>query len=923
MSYVVPQTLVFQEFEAAPAVVSTAQNACIIGPRRSLIRYANLKEKPQGLLGKYSYLMGNTHEWPHRESGDVVITDSVKLFIDDALLKYASAPAAAQATAKSLALRAKIKGEASGGNVIRAENLVFSGKQRTASIPCDVKPGDVVRVSATVGDENVTAESKVVGLLPERVAATVAAAAAAEGNLQAAREGSVTVDLEVGVDVPTLTAVLNTLNTGTHVYTSGVVEDSYTLVCIEGGKLHDAVFALISASGTDSVPEFKFTVEFGEVQDVGPKKALALGFEDDQGGDYVFEAGTQWKIDVEFPCAAVAAASGGNYSGAEDTTYVITVVRGGLISEDNPPLIMVSTTTGYDFSGPHEVTASGTSVAIGTRGVSIKFTGTALLLGDQYSITVKAESAGELQTLVLQDVLPAALLDLDEDTGEPPELNLALHIQKSFEVTRVRSGHAPLTNFDIEDTQIVVKPGIFGTDARVLDASKRLVELPAVDGTLFVEFAATVSAGVGVVGSIFGVNAVSALGVVDPANPLAYGVYKALSNTDNGSVMYIQTAGDSLEDYLAALEVLSQRNDVYYLAPMTFDREIQDACAAHVNNMSSPETGRWRRTLVCRPGVQEFPLVDEHTQSGVVLATITDDPAESGTQYTRVTITSEDVNLMDIGVRPRDLVRIQFVPDGFGGTTYTEFSIDAVISPTELRITGGVNTPITLPSKMEIWRRRTKDELAQQVGSEAASFGSRRVSSVWPDYPEVAGKPVPGYYLAAALAGLGSSVLPHQSLTRVAVSGFDSMTRTTQLFGAAQLNTMAEAGVLIVTQAPTGQIYVRHDLTTDTSDINTAEQMRTTNLDSISYVLLSRLAGTRGGRNITPQLADLIRISVLEAISALQTATYSETIGPQVLGVVGDVTCVQHPLFKDRFLITVRPELPYPCNNEELHIVVA
>ena len=920
MSYVVPQTLVFQEFEAAPAVVSTAQNACIIGPRRSLIRYANLKEKPQGLLGKYSYLQGNTHEWPHRESGDVVITDSVKLFIDDALLKYASAPAAVQATAKSATLRAKIKGEASGGNVIRAESLVFSGEHRTASIPCDVKPGDVVRVSATVDNENVTAESKVVGLLPERVAATVAAAAAAEGNLQAAREGSVTADLEVGEDVPTL---LTAVTGGSHVYTSGVVEDSYTLVCIEGGELTTAVFALISASGTDSVPEFKFTAGYNNQQNVGPKAALNLGFEDDQGDDYVFEAGTQWKIDVEFPCTAVAAASGGNYSGAVDTAYVVTVARGGLISEDNPPLIMVSTTTGYDFSGPHEVTASGTSVAIGTRGVSIKFTGTALLLGDQYSITVKAESAGELQTIVLQDVLPAALLDLDEDTGEPPVLNLALHIQKSFEVTRGRSGHAPLTNFDIEDTQIVVKPGIFGTDARVLDASKRLVELPAVDGTLFVEFATTVRAGVGVVGSIFGVNAVSALGVVDPANPLAYGVYKALSNTDNGNVMYIQTAGDSLEDYLAALEVLSQRDDVYYLVPMTFNREIQDAVAAHVENMSGPETGRWRRTLVCRPGVQESPLVDEHTQSGVVLATVTDDPAESGTQYTRVTITSEDVNLMDIGVRPRDLVRIQFVPDGFGGTTYTEFSIDAVISPTELRITGGVNTPITLPSKMEIWRRRNKDELAQQVGFEAASFGSRRVSSVWPDYPEVAGKPVPGYYLAAALAGLGSSVLPQQSLTRVAVSGFDAMTRTTQLFSAAQLNTMAEAGVLIVTQAPTGQIYVRHDLTTDTSDINTAEQMRTTNLDSISYVLLSRLAGTRGGRNITPQLADLIRISVLEAISALQTATYSETIGPQVLGVVGNVTCVQHPLFKDRFLITVRPELPYPCNNEELHIVVA
>ena len=342
-----------------------------------------------------------------------MITDSVKLFIDDAPLKYASAPAAVQATAKSLALRAKIKGEASGGNVIRAENLVFSGKQRTASIPCDVKPGDVVRVSATVGDENVTAESKVVGLLPERVAATVAAAAAAEGNLQAAREGSITAVVEVGdvEDVPTLIAELNT---GTHVYTSGVVEDSYTLVCIEGGELHDAVFALISASGTDSVPEFKFTADYGEAQDVGPKKALSLGFEDDSDSDHV------WRYPVENRWSFTAVAAHPAATTAAPRDYHVITRRGGLISEDNPPLIMVSTTTGYDFSGPHEVTSSGTSVAIGTRGVSIKFTGTALLLGDQYSITVKAESAGELQTLVLQDVLPAALLDLDEDTGEPP-----------------------------------------------------------------------------------------------------------------------------------------------------------------------------------------------------------------------------------------------------------------------------------------------------------------------------------------------------------------------------------------------------------------------------------------------------------------------------------------------------------------------
>ena len=58
--------------------------------------------------------------------------------------------------------------------------------------------------------------------------------------------------------------------------------------------------------------------------------------------------------------------------------------------------------------------------------------------------------------------------------------------------------------------------------------------------------------------------------------------------------------------------------------------------------------------------------------------------------------------------------------------------------------------------------------------------------------------------------------------------------------------------MLIVTQSPTGQIYVRHDLTTDTSDINTAEHMRTTNLDSISYVLLARLSGFAAGATSRP-----------------------------------------------------------------------
>jgi len=920
MSYVVPQTLVFQEFEAAPAVVSTTQAACIIGPRRDLIRYSKSEEKERGRLGSYDYVAGLTRVWPHRGPGDVVIPESVRVFIDNALLKYFSKTSVAHATGKSATLQQKIFGAATGSNVIRAENVVWRGEGRHDDLACDVEIGDAVRVSAVVDGEVLTADSVVVGMLADRVAATIGEAEGADGNAPE-QSSQATITRKQGTPEATPSVTVAVVSSD-HVCKTGVHTDKYTLVCLEGGDYDKAVFSLVSESGTDVVPEFRFAASsFGAQAVIGVHEAIGLSFDDEHTGSPYFVTGTTWEIQVTFDVDTTNLLLGGVYTGDVDTTYVVEVVRGGVLNSEDPPYVMVTTTTGYDSSGP---TAGVGEITIGTRGIVTSIDDTdRLVVGDRWYIEVKAAKPGAVKTLVLQDALPADMV-----TETPVALDVSLYLKKNFEVPALRDGQLGVKNFDVEDTQVVVNPGITWRDSRVLE-SGNLKPLPVVGGDVFVEFAATVTEGALVVNGITDVGALGTaatvgthLGVVDPANPLAYGVYKALSNTDHGRVMYIQTAGDSLDDYLNALDVLSNRNDVYFLVPMTFNREIQDAVAAHVENMSRPETGRWRRAMVCRPAVAEVAVVSEATSENnqIVLATITDDPAASGTQYTRLTITSGNANLFTSQVQARDVVRIGFRADGMFASEYV---VDAVVSPTEIRLLSGPGNQITVPTKIEIWHRRTKGELAVSVARDAATFGTRRVSNVWPDYPEVAGTPVPGYYLAAATAGLKSSVMPHQSLTRVALSGFDGMSRTTQLFNTAQLNTMAESGVLIVTQSPTGQIYVRHDLTTDTSDINTAEHMRTTNLDSISYVLLARLSGLRGGRNITPQLEELVRLSVTEAIEALQRSTDTKSLGPQILGIVGEVTCKQHPLFKDRLLIAVSPELPYPCNNEELHIVVA
>ena len=947
MSYTIPQALVFQEFEAAPEAISAAQRACIIGPRRALIRYSEATEKQQGLLGAYNSLLDTAYAWPNRAAGDVVIPESVRLFIDSALLQYFVNPAVGaddiRATANSTALQSEILGDATGANVIRAASLVWAGASRSANIPCDVQVGDGVRVAASVDGEVVELVTQIAGFLSEKVDASVGAASEDSRNLSARAEGSLEYPhsegesaqfgpLLSGATVTPVGAAADrelavTVEGGEHVYTTGVGADTYQLLCLEGGTYNTAVFALISASGTDSRSSFSLEGNPGDEETLGIKEALkaTFGAGSSSSGDLFFETGMSWTIDVVFPVADADVTSGGAYRGTADTTYIVRVTRGGYFASTNLPQVTVSTTTGHDYSGPHEVVA-GTPLAIGTKGVRLTFSGTeGLALGDQFYVAVTAEAAGPAQTLVLNDTLPADLVDLDPDTGAPRPLSVTLYVRKDIEVSKNRLGYAPLTNFDLEDTQIVVNSGIIGYDARVV-ADSQLVPLPVKGGTMYVEYAATVASGVGIVGSVTDVGALStlapvsaALGTVDPANPIAYGVYKALSNVSGGSVMYVQTAGDTLEDYLDALAVLSQRDDVYILAPMTFDREVQDAVAAHVANMSGPEVGRWRICFLCRPAVSEAAVVGADV---VALATIGDDPAATGTQYTRVVITSGNVHLIDSGVRALDVLRAQYTSDGFGNVAYSEYVVDAVISPTELRIVGGPAAAITVPSKIEIWRPYTRSELAAATAADATSFSSRRVYAVWPDYPEVAGVQVPGYFLAAALAGLKSSVLPQQGLTRVEVAGFDGMSRTTRLFDAAQLNTMAEAGMMIVTQSPTGQIYVRHSLSTDNSDINTSELMRTTNLDSISYVLLARVANFQGKYNITDRFLELVRLTVLEAVAGLRMATGSEMLGPQILGILGDVLCVKHPIYRDRILLTVRPDLPYPNNNTELHIVV-
>jgi len=194
--------------------------------------------------------------------------------------------------------------------------------------------------------------------------------------------------------------------------------------------------------------------------------------------------------------------------------------------------------------------------------------------------------------------------------------------------------------------------------------------------------------------------------------------------------------------------------------------------------------------------------------------------------------------------------------------------------------------------------------------------GPRRVRNVFPSsYTDANGLTVNGYFAAAALAGLRSGSVPHQSLTNTQVIGPVAVPLVTQTYTVTQLNQLAAAGVWILTQDATGgTVYTRQQLTGDSSSLNYREDSVTANVDSVSYSLQSALAPFIGIYNISPSALLTIKTAVDTELRYLLNNTYTTRAGNQLLG-YEIVSIAQDPTFQDRVNVTVTLTVPYPVNN--------
>jgi hypothetical protein len=423
-------------------------------------------------------------------------------------------------------------------------------------------------------------------------------------------------------------------------------------------------------------------------------------------------------------------------------------------------------------------------------------------------------------------------------------------------------------------------------------------------------------------------------------NPLGLMLYFMLINAPGIQVTGIGVDGtsDSNPDgtplaYSKALTFLEAK-EVYALAPATQDPSIHQSFVTHVNAMSAPEAGGERVVLICphMPDEALPALVTSGTDGDSTvtlnefdtkLSSLSADLLAAGINpvgtipvsdgvYLDIASDSKKYSIMSVS-GTKVMIRVVFAPgendDGFYSTT--NLSLTLLSETFSINIRGAaLETPTGDPDYQAI------SEQYQALGQ---VYGNRRVVMLAPERVganiDAVEQIIPGYYLAAALAGMTGQLPPQQGFTNFPITGFTRAIGSNDVFSRKQMNVGAAGGTWWVVQNTAGApLQTRHQVTTDLTSIETREYSITKIVDFVAKFMRAGLRNFIGKFNITQPFLDSLSTVVQGQLSFL-------TESGVLLG--GDLNnIVQDKDAPDTVLIDVTLDVPYPCNYIRLTLVI-
>lgn len=910
-----PQSEIADEFALAPVEITNHLRPVYMGGHAKLIRFDEVDEQAEGLLGDYDPLASNDYPYPGAVADAIQDLDYVAVRIQNALLRYylKDDEVAPAITVPS-------------GFLNRITSASTSYKSNGASYPRDpifldrdVTVGDVVDVRGTVGMVEYSKRATVAGFVAEPVAAVTGSAAADAAN-QATVLATTSDSQIAGAENE---VIIDSVDGSTYDgLADGDVTETYVIEVIQGsvgGDATTALFKITSASGNDDVASIA-PAAFTSPSTIGTR-GLTVTFDVTGSGldtpleDFI--VGQKWSVLVRQAFTAPAATAAGTYTGTQDNVYIIEVITGGTYAGGNAQ-IRVTSTLGIDASGPTTITAAATPVAVGSKGVTVAFDATALCAGDKWTIPVTAASTGEILTLVLSENLPAAL-------AGATDLEVALYIkQQPALITRKRVSTPGEFNWVAAADEITLSAGIEAYDATWTDSGVQQ-PLPVMEGEVYVDTRQWLQDNVGIVQTLTPTseNDIEAvLGTIHPDNPLAFGMACGLGNASGSLMVYTAVSDPSvLAEWDTPLEALAAVEDTYNIVPLTQDVDVYAAVKTHVEAQSAAESGGYRVAWFSIPLDEVIAIVDDTTTSdeAIATATVDDDPATSGTQYTRVTVASGNALLQTLGVRAGDVLRTNFTDDGWGDDVYDSFVIEEVINETQLLLVApGLSGAVAVAQKFEIWRTNSKTERADSLKATiAADFQSTRLRNVWPD--QIGG--VGGHYLAAALAGAASGAPSQQGLRNVEIvmpTGYSDLSRYFALLSV-DIATLPVGGVWVVGKTLSGTLYSKSAVTTyGGTDIITREEMVIRNGDGIALYVIDAIQGFVGRTNVTDDTVRNIAQIVREALVSLLNTNSNTLLGSIILAIVSEPVAARHSVLLDRITVSYTVRVPVPLGGVDI-----
>ena len=407
----------------------------------------------------------------------------------------------------------------------------------------------------------------------------------------------------------------------------------------------------------------------------------------------------------------------------------------------------------------------------------------------------------------------------------------------------------------------------------------------------------------------------SLVGQPVPENPLAFGMFMALQNTD--TVVYgTAIAEDEVDDHVEASEFLESQ-EVYAIVPLSQNPAVHQIWAAHVTQQSDEESKHERICFINRRlFVTEEKLASDTGAVDSIGTTFTD----ANVDFTTSEINAGDfIHLLDAEGEVEASVRILRVE----GPTECE-----LVAPGLPTYAGQTNLDYKIETKP-----LDKLEQAKFLADYATAFSNRRVFMIWPDEVEIgysddtrgddvfdtsddeATALLPGYYAGCIIAGMIANYQPQQPFTNLPMTGLVGLRKSNEYFSPFQLDTIATGGVYIIVQdVATAPTYSRHQLSTDVSIIEKRELSITKDVDYIAKFVRNQLRPYIGKYNITKVFLEMIA-SITDGLINLLIQD-GQLIDGQIVELLQDE---DQP---DTVRLTIDIDVPYPCNYIRVTLLI-